>query len=145
VTSTSPIFEDPPRSPVLALLVTNGLPTADIGAGSPARFFAAGTPEHIRGVVAIEVHGEYGLLRSLAVDADHRGEGIGYRLLLHAEARAGAMGVNTLYLLTETAATFFTRSGYAPAERERVPAAIAATREFAELCPGSAACLVKRL
>ncbi len=139
------IFDDPPREGVLALLTANGLPTADITPDSAARFFAAGTPEAIRGVVAIEVHGEYGVLRSLAVTADERGAGIGSRLLAHAEKQAGAVGIGTLYLLTQTAATFFARYDYAPADRMRVPALIAATPEFAHLCPSSATCMSKSL
>lgn len=143
--NTLRIFDNPPREPVLALLAANGLPTADLTPDSAARFFAAGTPESIRGVVAIEVHGEHGVLRSLAVTADERGAGIGSRLFAHAEKQAGAMGISTLYLLTQTATTFFARYDYTPADRTRGPALIAATPEFAELCPANATCMSKSL
>lgn len=83
--NTLRIFDDPPREPVLALLTANGLPTADLTSDSAALFFATGIPEAIRGIVAIEVHGEHGVLRSLAVTADERGAGIGSRFLTHAE------------------------------------------------------------
>ena len=83
--NTLRIFDDPPREPVLALLTANGLPTADLTSDSAARFFATGIPEAIRGIVAIEVHGEHGVLLSLAVTADERGAGIGSRFLAHAE------------------------------------------------------------
>lgn len=99
----------------------------------------------LRGVVGVEIYGEYGLLRSLPVRADHRLTGIGRSLLKHAETEAARLGVRDLYLLTESAATFVTRHGYAQTERTQVPRAIGATREFVELCPASAACMTKSI
>ena len=56
-----------------------------------------------------------------------------------------AMGISALYLLTQTATTFFARYDYTPADRTRVPALITATLEFAELCPANATCMSKSL
>ena len=53
-------------------------------------------------------------------------------------AEAGKLGLADVYLLTETAAPFFAALGFAPCAREAAPAEIAATRQFAELCPASA-------
>ena len=140
-----PIFDNPPHEGVLALLAANELPIADLTAASGVRFYAAGAAGALRGVVAVEVYGEYGLLRSLAVSADHRRTGIGRRLLKHVEGEAARLGVCDLHLLTETAAEFFADHGYRETDRAQVPRAIGATREFVELCPGSAACMTKSI
>ena len=130
---------------MLELLAASGLPTADIDEASSARFYGAGAGGALGGVVAIEVYGECGLLRSLAVSADHRRTGIGRKLLKHAEGEAARLGVRHLYLLTETAAAFFAGRGYRETDRARVPPAIGATAEFVELCSGSAACMTKSI
>ena len=54
-------------------------------------------------------------------------------------------GVGDLYLLTTTAASFFTRLGFQPADRATAPAAIRASREFAEACPATAAFMRRSL
>ena len=48
-------------------------------------------------------------------------------------------------LLTTAAEPFFTRHGYRAANRQTAPEAIRRTREFAGLCPASAAYLTKDL
>jgi amino-acid N-acetyltransferase len=53
--------------------------------------------------------------------------------------------VETLYLLTTTAAPFFERYGYGAVAREEVPRPIRDTTEFTDLCPASATCMVKGL
>jgi amino-acid N-acetyltransferase len=47
--------------------------------------------------------------------------------------------------LTDTAEVFFSRLGYTTADRQRAPECIRSTREFAEICPMSAAFMVKQL
>jgi amino-acid N-acetyltransferase len=59
------------------------------------------------------------------------------------ETEARARGARAIYLLTEASVDFFTGLGYAPCARDRVPAAIAATAEFAKLCPASATVMTK--
>ena len=54
-------------------------------------------------------------------------------------------GLRDAYLLTTTARRFFTRQGFAEIARERAPAAIRATREFAELCPANASVMHRAL
>ncbi len=139
------IAERFPDVALLELLGMNGLPTSDIGTHGSARFFGAHEANRLVGVVGIELHGACGLLRSLAVASEVRGKGTGSALLHHAERAAADAGVAKLYLLTETAPDFFARHGYAPLDRAGVPAEIAATREFAALCPESATCMVRDL
>lgn len=129
---------------VADLLAACGLPVEDVSAASPVRFFAAGDGQ-LLGVVGLEGSGTCALLRSLAVAPEYRGHGLGAVLLQHAEAAAGRRGVTELYLLTTTAQRYFAARGYAPVARTLAPPAIAAMRQFRELCPASAAFMLKRL
>ena len=55
------------------------------------------------------------------------------------------MDVQRLHLLTNTAASFFRAHSYDAAPRASAPVAIAASQEFAALCPASADYLVRLL
>jgi amino-acid N-acetyltransferase len=94
-------------------------------------------------VVGLEVLGEVGLLRSLAVPQEDRGRGVGTQLTHKAEDYARTLGVQALYLLTTTAPDFFARRGYQRIDRAAAPAPLQATTEFQSLCPSTAVCMVK--
>lgn len=125
------------------LLATNDLPSGDIR-DSPGQFFVAEAGEVI-GVGGVEIYGSAGLVRSVAVAEPHRGEGHGAALCARVEAHARRQGVETLSLLTTTAAEFFRRRGYEEVARDLAPDAIRKTAEFADLCPSSATYMRKRL
>ena len=61
------------------------------------------------------------------------------------EQRARALGIDRLFLLTDTAERFFSDAGYRRIDRANVPASVTRTAQFASLCPASAACLRKDL
>lgn len=130
---------------VEALLSAGGLPVSDLHSSKNVLFFGCSSGDTLAGIVGLEVYGSSALLRSLAVLESGRRAGLGTALVAYAEQQAMARGIDTLYLLTNTAENFFAGRGYARAERDLAPAAIAATREFAELCPSSAAFMLKRL
>ena len=134
--------DDLPR--IESLLEANGLPTDDV-AGKLACFRVARADATFVGVGGVEPHGSDGLLRSVVVTEPYRGRGHGRALCDALEARARDDGIETLYLLTTTAAPFFDRRGYEPVDREAVPPRIGQTAEFAELCPDSATCMRKRV
>ena len=90
------------------------------------------------GCAALEVRGAAALLRSVAVAASARGQGVGARLVESALALARQHGVGEVYLLTTTAEPFFERLGFRRASREEVPPSIKETGEFQEVCPASA-------
>ena len=127
-------------SGLIAALRTEGLP--DPGAG---RYFRADDDSALAGYVGLEGEGRDLLLRSLVVSADRKAQGLGSRILTAAEALANEMGGERLHLLTTTAEPFFARRGFAAADRAAAPAAIRRTREFADICPASAAYLTKDL
>ena len=120
-----------------------GLPVLD----GPADVLVVRGPDGrgVVGTVAVEDHGADGLLRSLAVDAGHRGRGVGRALVAEAEGRARRRGVRSLALLTTTAAPLFAALGYREVDRAEVPEAVRASSEFCGVCPASAACFLKRL
>lgn len=126
-----------------ALLTAAGLPVSDLA--EPGRAFFRFDDEALAGFGGMEGDGPDRLLRSLVVAADRRGAGLGRAMLAALEEHARGLSVARLHLLTNTAAPFFAANGYVAADRARVPALIAASREFTALCPASAAYLVKAL
>jgi len=90
------------------------------------------------GVAAVERYAVYGLLRSVVTAADRRGRGIGESLVRDRLEWAERAGMESVYLLTTTAAGYFPRLGFAVVERAAVPPEIRASREFSSACPSSA-------
>lgn len=122
---------------ITGLLTGYELPTRGI-AGSLDAFVVAEIGGDVIGVGGIEFHGSHALLRSLAVAAKHRGRGVATEICNHLEARARQHGLEDIYILTETAEKFFARRGYTIISRSEAPAEIAASEEFADICPQSA-------
>jgi amino-acid N-acetyltransferase len=91
------------------------------------------------GVAGLEVYGEDGLLRSVAVDVDYRGQGLAASLVEAALTRAKRVQLRSVYLLTTTARDYFARHGFADCPREEAPAAIRESWEFRVGCPSTAA------
>lgn len=130
---------------VKRLLDGAGLPSSDVDDPLLECFWAGRSNDVLVGVVGLEPCGRAGLLRSLVVEPGARGTGVGRALVHEAERHAGALGIETLYLLTTTADAWFRRLGYSDCDRDAAPPAIRQSREFADLCPGDAAFLCKRL
>jgi amino-acid N-acetyltransferase len=122
-----------------------GLPTEDLTESHLEHFFYMGGADAPHAVVGIELCAGFALLRSLAVEPMHRGEGLAAALLAKAEAHAKARGAELMFLLTTTAEEFFKRRGYVPADRLTAPAPIRATREFVDLCPASSTFMLRKL
>lgn len=130
---------------LLELLARCGLPTDDLTPDGSWLFYGCRVDGKLAGCVGLECCGSAALLRSLAVARDHRGKGLGRVLVAHAEARASARNIETLFLLTTAAAPFFADLDYRPIERNQAPESIRATRQFAGLCPASATLMRKAL
>ena len=97
------------------------------------------------GAAAVELYAGGALLRSVVVDPDARGRGLGYRLTEAALRVAKERGADTAFLLTTTAATFFPKLGFERIARDDVPASVQASIEFTSACPASAVVMRKRL
>lgn len=139
------IFARPPALEVRRLLGEAQLPRADLTVGDLEHFFGCGTQDVPRGVVGVELHGDEALLRSLAVQADARGQGCAKALVARAERHARNKGARRVYLLTTGAADFFVRLGYKRVGRTGAPQAIRATSEFSALCPVNSVLMVKEV
>lgn len=125
------------------LLSYEQLPASDLTEAALERFLVCRDEKGVVGAAGLEIFENVALLRSLVVDRDLRGEGLGVQLTAAAEALAHRLGVNAIYLLTTTAEEFFRRRGYRIIARSEAPAAIQNTTEFSQLCPSTAVLMVK--
>ena len=122
------------------------LPVEDLTDKTMQNFMVArGQDNSIIGVIGIEMFQENGLLRSLAVQPAYRRKGLGGQLTREIESFARSNGIKALYLLTMTAADFFSKFDYQVIQRDQAPESIQNTAEFNNLCPVSAVCLYKTL
>jgi N-acetylglutamate synthase-like GNAT family acetyltransferase len=101
-------------------------------------FFVAHSAGMLVGCAGLEVHAEFGLLRSVAVGPSQRKAGLGTKLVEGVADAARAQGLRELLLLTTTAPTFFERRGFSAVLRSSVPAQIAESWEFRVGCPQTA-------
>ena len=65
----------------------------------------------VRGAAGLEVHGNAGLLRSVATSADHRSRGVAAALVRDLPQDAREYGLTSVSLLTTTARPYFERLG----------------------------------
>ena len=132
------------RENILALLKAHHLPTNDIET-SKITFFVIAEESQVLACAGIEEFGDIGLLRSVAVQEEQRGKGVGSTLIDSVLVMAKTSGLKELYLLTETAEGFFERKGFSKLNRKLTPEHIKTSREFAEVCPASAIFMKKEL
>lgn len=128
---------------VTALLKGAGLPTDDLTRAPHLHLWVLEVEGDVAGVIGIERFGARALLRSLAISPAYQRRGIGHRLVAHLEQDVQDKGVEQLFLLTETAESFFRRIGYEVIDRRYVPEEVKQSAEFRSLCPASAVCMTK--
>lgn len=121
------------------------LPVEDLSPGHMDAFLIAMDRDNAVGVVGLEAYGDVALLRSLVVDPDRRGAGIGQSLVDALESKARADGIKECWLLTIDADAFFAKLGYAIRDRDSAPESIRDSSEFSSLCPMDAVLMSKRL
>ncbi len=97
------------------------------------------------GLVGIETHGSYALMRSLTVNEEVRSQGYGRILLRFAEGEARRRGLRAVFGLTTTIPELLTRCGFTPIERTELPAELSASAELRGACPASAQAFWKEL
>ena len=143
---TIDVFTSDDEKEVVRLLSQAGLPTGDLTNDKLHHFLVAkGEDGSVVGAIGVEPYLEVGLLRSLVVHPSYRRKGLGKQLTDALESLARQRGIKTLYLLTTTAIQYFPRLGYQVTQRAHVPASIAKTEEFKNICPVSAVCMFKNL
>lgn len=117
------------------LLVGSLLPSRDVGEGRQ-RFIVASEGGRIIGCAGLQVAGEDGLVRSMAVHWTRRNAGLGSRLHQRLLLEAVLAGVKRLWVVTTTAEDFFGRHGFRKVEAAAVPAELQASEEFTAFVPG---------
>lgn len=132
------------RSTIIELLKTEKLPVDDLP-GNFDHFFVAIIDEVVVGAIGLELYPPLGLLRSMVVRKDYRNQKIAAALVETLEKHAGNLNIDAIYLLTETASTWFNRKNYQLVERTEVPDAIKQSSEFSSVCPVSAIVMKKTL
>ena len=126
------------------LLVASGLPL-DGARDAFATGVVAREGGEVVGAAAIEPYGPAGLLRSVVVEPTVRGTGIGASLVESSEILARDLGINELYLLTETAETWFENRGYRAIGRDVVPEPVRGSIEFTTACSTTAVAMRRAL
>ncbi len=129
---------------ILMLLNDNSLPVNDIDL-SRQKFLGFSLEGDLIGVGALEIAGTYALLRSLAVAKTYQNKGFGNKVLKAVIDAARINGIMQIFLLTETAETFFESNHFIKINRNQVPKEIANTEEFKSICPSSAICMTYNL
>lgn len=130
--------------PVTALLQENELPTEDIQR-ELLHFMVAEADDVLAGSAGLECFDEYALLRSVVIGKSYRNLGLATQLVNSLFEHAKQQGVKKIFLITNTAETYFERKGFTKTSREEVPAAVLQSREFNGLCPSSATIMVRSL
>jgi amino-acid N-acetyltransferase len=123
---------------VLALLEENDLPAEGATEHLGSFFVAEDERGAIIGVIGLEAYPPMGLLRSLAVERDHRGRGIAAALCERLLRHAREVGLEEIYLLTIDASGYFGRFGFLTIDRKGASEAIRRTAELGRLCPATA-------
>jgi len=130
-------------SAAIALLKKNNLPTEDLDPGK--QMFVVEEGDEVIATVAIEYDYNDALLRSLSVSKEKRNSGIGAELVEFIEDYVKKQGVQNIYLLTTTAADFFSKKGYKIIDRNTVPQFIKNTSEYSVVCASSSTVMKKEL
>ena len=130
-------------SAAIALLKKNNLPTEDLDPGK--QMFVVEEGDEVIATVAIEYDYNDALLRSLSVSKEKRNSGIGAELVEFIEDYVKKQGLQNIYLLTTTAADFFSKKGYKIIDRNTIPEFIKNTSEYSVLCASSSTVMKKEL
>lgn len=125
-------------------LRANGLPYRDIH-DEEVVIFEFGYEDRMIGVGGLEGYDSVGLLRSIVIKESYRGMGHGKRLVRAIEDVARNEGIETLFLLTTSASSYFRDLEYREIPRSEMPPEIRKTEEFSDLCPTSATCMRKQV
>jgi len=113
-------------------LSASDLPTDSSG------FTLAFDGEQIVGSAGMDLMGNRGLLRSVAVAETHRNQQLGQRLFAAALDYARSHQVQEVFLITNTAERYFEKNGFQSVDRSDLPDDIVQTEQFTALCPSTA-------
>jgi HAD superfamily hydrolase (TIGR01457 family) len=122
------------------LLSVSGLNAAGTEQRLPITI-VCGDNGRLTATACVEDFGSTGLLRSVAVRDDLRGQGLGLLVVAAALHEARRRGIHDVALFTETAAPFFERLGFRRIDRSELPTSIQESAQAADECSASAAAM----
>lgn len=129
----------------LLLLHQCALPDRDVAERFGHYFVVREDDGRVVGTGGLEIHGVQGLLRSVAVEAGYRGQGLGVKLVDAVVERASQLELRAVYLLTTTAREFFARHHFEDCPRDEAPQEIRESWEFRAGCPATAVLMKREL
>ena len=132
------------RQSIVTMLQSEKLPVEDLPADL-GNFLVAWNNDHVVATVGFEQYENSALLRSLVVGADYRNQHIADSLIRQLERNAADSGIRNIYLLTETAVSYFEKKGYEKISRESFPDTIKQSSEFKYTCPKTAVAMKKQI
>jgi amino-acid N-acetyltransferase len=103
-----------------------------------AGFIVAEEGGEVIGLAGLELYGPVGMVRSVVVRSDRRGVGCGEALMHATLERAARQRLETLVLLTTTAADWFERWGFGQTSWSELPEEVRCSPLVQSGCPGSA-------
>lgn len=124
-----------------SFLVEISLPTVGLRDCCQNFFIAMDERGLWSGIAGYELYNRSALLRSVAVRTDMRGQGCGQTLVEAVLEDMRKRGVRNVYLLTETAESYFKRLGFESITRDRLPQEVKKSAEFSECCSTAQAML----
>jgi amino-acid N-acetyltransferase len=128
-----------------SFLQKNALPFKDVKLEGSVYLTYLDDQQQLIASGGLELYDTYALLRSVAVEQDQRGKKIGHQVVHDLITEAKSLGIAELYLLTETAESFFESRGFKRIDRELAPTPILNSTEFKNVCPVSATCMVYKI
>ena len=129
----------------LELLGRAELTEQDVGEGWGHYFVVREDDGRVIGVAGLELHGEDGLLRSVAVDEDYRGQGLAAALIEAVLERASAWACARCTCSRPRRATTSRAAASSDCARDAAPSAIRESWEFKSGCPSTAAFMQRQV
>ncbi|AOI67384.1 GCN5 family acetyltransferase [Burkholderia territorii] len=124
-----------------ALLRASNLPVEGV-AEYLQHFVVQADPQGLSGCGGLEYHGDFALLRSIAVAPAARGHGVGRAIVARLIATCRARQVHSIGLLTTTAEDYFAGFGFVRVARDDVPRPLLASSQFQRVCPDTATAML---
>jgi amino-acid N-acetyltransferase len=122
---------------VQTLLRSNHLPFEDCE-NHLSNFIGIAQENQIIAIGGYEPVDRFVLLRSVVVDSQFRGLGLGSILIKEILGQLRLLKLEAVYILTETADQYFSQLGFKAIARDKLPLEIQTTQQCQTLCPASA-------
>lgn len=104
-------------------------------------FIVAYDGDRLAGCAGSEAYQFAALIRSVAVNPEYRGVGLGRRLVRQLLDRLSSRGLREFYLLTVDAEEYFRKRGFRTIDRDEIHPQLLSSAELSGACPDTAVCM----